>query len=129
VKKYKGAAYSGEHGDGLVRSEWIEPIIGSRLVRGASPRSRTFRSEGLMNPGKNRAPVQAGRQEPVSLQARLRGPEVRSGARLERMERAGAASAGFAAAVEMCNNNGHCRKFRPRVRCARRSAQPAMRST
>src|SRR6266851_1447516 len=25
VKKYKGAAYSGEHGDGLVRSEWIEP--------------------------------------------------------------------------------------------------------
>src|SRR5207249_4975555 len=23
VKKYKGAAYSGEHGDGLVRSEWI----------------------------------------------------------------------------------------------------------
>src|SRR5206468_12968084 len=32
VKKYKGAAYSGEHGDGLVRSEWIEPIIGPRLV-------------------------------------------------------------------------------------------------
>src|SRR5258708_12922482 len=31
VKKYKGAAYSGEHGDGLVRSECIEPIIGSRL--------------------------------------------------------------------------------------------------
>ena len=26
VKEYKGS-YSGEHGDGLVRSEWIEPVV------------------------------------------------------------------------------------------------------
>ena len=32
VKRFKGA-YSGEHGDGLVRSEWIEPILGARLTR------------------------------------------------------------------------------------------------
>ena len=31
VREYKGA-FSGEHGDGLVRSEWIEPILGARLV-------------------------------------------------------------------------------------------------
>jgi FAD/FMN-containing dehydrogenase len=31
VREFKGA-FSGEHGDGLVRSEWIEPILGSRLT-------------------------------------------------------------------------------------------------
>ena len=31
VKEYKGA-YSGEHGDGLVRSEWIAPFFGPRLT-------------------------------------------------------------------------------------------------
>src|SRR5207245_2460073 len=31
VKQYKGA-YSGEHGDGLVRSEWIAPFFGPRLT-------------------------------------------------------------------------------------------------
>ena len=32
VKRVQGRAYSGEHGDGLVRSEWIEPIFGPRLT-------------------------------------------------------------------------------------------------
>src|SRR5207237_294844 len=36
VKQYKGA-YSGEHGDGLVRSEWIAPVFGPRLT--AAPRA------------------------------------------------------------------------------------------
>src|SRR2546422_11339678 len=31
VKEFKGA-YSGEHGDGLVRSEWIAPFFGPRLT-------------------------------------------------------------------------------------------------
>ena len=31
VREYKGA-YSGEHGDGLVRSEWIAPFFGPRLT-------------------------------------------------------------------------------------------------
>src|SRR3970282_1582018 len=32
VREYKGS-YSGEHGDGLVRSEWIEPLYGPRVAR------------------------------------------------------------------------------------------------
>ena len=32
VREYKGS-HSGEHGDGLVRSEFHEPMFGSRLVR------------------------------------------------------------------------------------------------
>src|SRR6266849_3404081 len=52
VKKYKGAAYSGEHGDGLVRSEWIEPIIGSRLVAALAEIKDLFDPRALLNPGK-----------------------------------------------------------------------------
>src|SRR4029077_12869404 len=52
VKRYKGAAYSGEHGDGLVRSEWIEPIIGPRLTAALGEIKALFDPENLMNPGK-----------------------------------------------------------------------------
>ena len=51
VKEYKGS-YSGEHGDGLVRSEWIEPIYGARLARAFAEIKRAFDPKGLMNPGK-----------------------------------------------------------------------------
>ncbi len=52
VRSYKGAAYSGEHGDGLARTEWIEPIIGSRLTRALEEIKDLFDPRGLMNPGK-----------------------------------------------------------------------------
>src|SRR5882672_3006200 len=52
VKRYKGAAYSGEHGDGLVRSEWIEPIIGPRLTAALAEIKALFDPKNLMNPGK-----------------------------------------------------------------------------
>src|SRR2546430_10058021 len=58
VRKYKGAAYSGEHGDGLVRSEWIEPIIGSRLVAALAEIKDLFDPKGLLNPGKIVQPSQ-----------------------------------------------------------------------
>ena len=51
VKRFKGA-YSGEHGDGLVRSEWIEPILGARLTRALAEIKALFDPQGLMNPGK-----------------------------------------------------------------------------
>ncbi len=51
VKEYKGS-YSGEHGDGLVRSEWIEPVYGARLTRAFGEIKQAFDPKGLMNPGK-----------------------------------------------------------------------------
>ena len=51
VKEYKGS-YSGEHGDGLVRSEWIEPVYGPRLARAFAEIKHAFDPKGLMNPGK-----------------------------------------------------------------------------
>src|SRR3954452_10874178 len=51
VKEYKGA-YSGEHGDGLVRSEWIAPFFGPRLTRALGEIKSWLDPRGLMNPGK-----------------------------------------------------------------------------
>src|SRR5438477_8247480 len=50
VRGYKGAAYSGEHGDGLVRSEWIEPILGTRLASALAEIKDLFDPTGLLNP-------------------------------------------------------------------------------
>jgi FAD/FMN-containing dehydrogenase/Fe-S oxidoreductase len=117
VKKYKGAAYSGEHGDGLVRSEWIEPIIGSRLVAALAEIKDLFDPKGLLNPGKI---VRPSKQDDRTLF------RFKPGYAAERPDTVldwsewsvpGAASQGFAAAVEMCNNNGHCRKFDAGTMC------------
>ena len=45
VREYKGA-FSGEHGDGLVRSEWV-----ALAVRAAADRARSRRSRTLFDPG------------------------------------------------------------------------------
>ena len=45
VRQYKGA-YSGEHGDGLVRSEWIAPFFGPKLTRAFEEIKDLLRSEG-----------------------------------------------------------------------------------
>ncbi len=51
VREYKGA-YSGEHGDGLVRSEWVAWQFGPRLTRAFEEIKELFDPRGLMNPGK-----------------------------------------------------------------------------
>ena len=51
VREYKGS-HSGEHGDGLVRSEFNEPMFGSRLARAFEEVKDRFDPDGLYNPGK-----------------------------------------------------------------------------
>ena len=51
VREYKGA-FSGEHGDGLVRSEWVGWQFGPRLNRAFEEIKDLFDPAGLMNPGK-----------------------------------------------------------------------------
>jgi FAD/FMN-containing dehydrogenase/Fe-S oxidoreductase len=115
VREYKGA-YSGEHGDGLVRSEWIEPIIGPRLARTLEEIKDLFDPKGLMNPGKI---VRAPRMDDRSLFRFKPGYATRPlETALDWSEWGGPeGGAGFAAAVEMCNNNGHCRKFDAGTMC------------
>src|SRR5437773_332722 len=63
VREYKGA-FSGEHGDGLVRSEWVAWQFGPRLTRAFEEIKNLFDPAGLMNPGKI---VRATRMDDTSL--------------------------------------------------------------
>jgi FAD/FMN-containing dehydrogenase/Fe-S oxidoreductase len=109
VKQFKGA-YSGEHGDGLVRSEWIEPILGERLTRTLSEVKDLFDPRGLMNPGKI---VRPSRMDDRSLFRFKPGhAEPKLETVLDWTE-----WGGFERATEMCNNNGHCRKFDAGTMC------------
>ena len=103
VREFKGA-YSGEHGDGLVRSQWIEPIIGPRLTASLAEIKALFDPKGLMNPGKI---VRPPRQDDRALMRYKPGYTVRP---IETVLDWGEWG-GLAGAAEMCNNNGHCRKF------------------
>src|SRR2546430_14068145 len=51
VKEFKGA-YSGEHGDGLVRSEWIAPFFGPRLTAFLGCGKALLDPRGPVKPGK-----------------------------------------------------------------------------
>jgi FAD/FMN-containing dehydrogenase/Fe-S oxidoreductase len=109
VREYKGA-YSGEHGDGLVRSEWIAPFFGPRLTGAFEEIKDLFDPKGLMNPGKI---VRPSKQDDRSL---FRFKPDYSTAKLD-TALDWSDWGGFAGAIEMCNNNGHCRKFDAGTMC------------
>src|SRR5258708_31264782 len=95
VRRYKGA-YSGEHGDGLVRSEWIAPFFGPRLTAALAEIKSGFDPQGLMNPGKIVNPPRQDDRSPFRYGPAYRQPSPRTF--LD-----SSASRGFARAVEMCN--------------------------
>ena len=109
VKEYKGA-YSGEHGDGLVRSEWIEPFFGPRLTAALGEIKSWLDPKGLMNPGKIVAPS---KMDDQSLFRYKPGYATKPPTPALDWSEWG----GFDKAVEMCNNNGHCRKFDAGTMC------------
>jgi len=117
VKKYKGAAYSGEHGDGLVRSEWIEPVLGARLAAALAEIKDLFDPKGLLNPGKIVRPSKQDDRTLFRFKPGYAAQELDTTLDWSEWSVPGAASRGFAAAVEMCNNNGHCRKFDAGTMC------------
>src|SRR4029453_15540801 len=100
----------GEHGDGLVRSEWIAPFFGPRLTAALGEVKSWFDPKGLMNPGKI---VNPPRQDDRSLMRY--GPQYKQPAPGTVLD--WSAWNGFAGAGEMCNNNGHRRKFDARTSC------------
>ncbi|MFZ5558310.1 MAG: FAD-binding and (Fe-S)-binding domain-containing protein [Pseudomonadota bacterium] len=117
VKEYKGS-YSGEHGDGLVRSEWIAPVYGERLARAFGEIKQAFDPLGLMNPGKIVAPPKMDDRRLFRFKPGYETLRVQTGLDWSEHE-VGPENRGrgFAAAVEMCNNNGHCRKFDAGTMC------------
>jgi len=109
VREYKGA-YSGEHGDGLVRSEWIAPMFGPRITHAFEQIKDIFDPRGLMNPGKI---VRPSKMDDRTL---FRYKPDYSARKLDTVLD-WSEWGGFDKAVEMCNNNGHCRKFDAGTMC------------
>jgi FAD/FMN-containing dehydrogenase/Fe-S oxidoreductase len=109
VRAYKGA-HSGEHGDGLVRSEFHEAMFGERLVRAFEQIKQAFDPQGVLNPGKI---VGAPRMDNRTL---FRYPPGYGAAPIA-TALDWSAWGGFLGAAEMCNNNGACRKDEPGVMC------------
>jgi FAD/FMN-containing dehydrogenase/Fe-S oxidoreductase len=117
VREYKGA-YSGEHGDGLVRSEWIAPMFGPRITAAFGELKDLFDPRGLLNPGKIVRPSKMDERTLFRYPPGYATPAL--AAALDWSEHEGETAPrgqGFAKAVEMCNNNGHCRKFDAGTMC------------
>ena len=113
VRAYKGS-HSGEHGDGIVRSEFHQDMFGERLVRAFAQVKDSFDPDGLFNPGKIvRAPKFDDRNH-FRYGPDYRADDVRT--RLDWSAYPGAGG-GFQGAVEMCNNNGACRALGAGVMC------------
>ncbi len=110
VKQFKGSAFSGEHGDGLVRSEWIEPILGERLTRALAEIKDLFDPNGLMNPGKIVRPTRMDDRTMFRFQPGYSAQKLDTVLDWSPW-------GGFDRAAEMCNNNGHCRKFDAGTMC------------
>jgi FAD/FMN-containing dehydrogenase/Fe-S oxidoreductase len=106
VRAYKGS-HSGEHGDGIVRSEFHEQMFGPRLVRAFEAVKDRFDPAGLFNPGNI---VRAPKFDDRNLFRY--GPDYRGEARQAALDWSAypGAGGGLLGAVEMCNNNGACRK-------------------
>ena len=113
VREYKGS-HSGEHGDGLVRSEFNEPMFGSQLARAFEEVKDRFDPNGFYNPGKI---VRAPKFDDRSLfryKPDYAGVEIRT--ELDWSAYPGVGG-GLQGAIEMCNNNGACRKLAGGAMC------------
>ena len=130
VRHYKGA-YSGEHGDGLCRGEWIEWQFGPRINEAFSKIKHYLDPINLLSPQRM---INSPKMDDASL---MRFPpsyrvipvktaldwsawNVQNNPVTEETSAPGTggdAAQGLAKAVEMCNNNGHCRKFDAGTMC------------
>lgn len=100
VKEY-GGSWSGEHGDGLVRSPYMEKFYGPKIYAAFKAVKALFDPAGLMNPGKiiDAPPMDQNLRYGTTYKA-----EDFPTAYQYRQD------GSFAAAVEMCTGVGACRK-------------------
>jgi len=113
VREYKGS-HSGEHGDGLVRSEFNEVMFGSRLARAFEQVKDRFDPKDLFNPGKIVRPPKFDDRGLFRYAPGYHGEPIET--HLDWSAYTGAGG-GFQGAIEMCNNNGACRKLSGGAMC------------
>ncbi|MFQ5428702.1 MAG: FAD-binding and (Fe-S)-binding domain-containing protein [Phycisphaerae bacterium] len=100
-----GGTMTGEHGDGIVRSCWLEKMYGPRIIEAFGRIKSVFDPNGLMNPGKIVAPM------PMTEHLRYDSlPEPSAepsgpGTRLDFSEHGG-----MLGLANMCSGVGQCRQ-------------------
>ncbi|WP_405402150.1 FAD-binding and (Fe-S)-binding domain-containing protein [Paracoccus sp. Ld10] len=110
VRKFKGS-FSGEHGDGISRSEFVEPMFGAKLTRAFEQVKDAFDPHNHLNPGKIVRPLKMDDRNLMRFAAGYGVVEPRKTA-LDWSQ-----WGGLGGAVEMCNNNGTCRKLAGGTMC------------
>lgn len=114
VREYKGS-HSGEHGDGLVRSEFHEAMFGPRIVRAFETVKDAFDPKNMLNPGRIVRPPRMDDRWLFRYPPGY-GPSPGFKPKLDWSDHPGPLG-GMLGAVEMCNNNGTCRAFDAGVMC------------
>ncbi|RXZ36634.1 FAD-binding oxidoreductase [Oxalobacteraceae bacterium CAVE-383] len=130
VRKYKGA-FSGEHGDGLCRGEWVAWQYGPKINAAFAEIKNLFDPANRLSPDRIVRPPKMDdaanfrfapgyRELPYTplldwsawnvKRNPMTGEETTPGTGDDR-------TGGLAKLVEMCNNNGHCRKFDADTMC------------
>ena len=113
VKNFSGS-HSGEHGDGISRSEFNPVMFGDKLNTAFMTLKKILDPSDLFNPGKI---VNAPKMDERDLFRYAPGYKVTDfTTKLDWKSWHGAAG-GLQGAVEMCNNNGACRKLVGGVMC------------
>jgi FAD/FMN-containing dehydrogenase/Fe-S oxidoreductase len=113
VRDYKGS-HSGEHGDGIVRSEFHEAMFGDRIVADFREVKHRFDPDNVLNPGKIVDPPDMDDRTLFRYPPDYRVRDLKTVLDWSAYPGAGG---GFQGAVEMCNNNGACRKLEGGVMC------------
>ncbi|MEO6320115.1 MAG: FAD-linked oxidase C-terminal domain-containing protein, partial [Polaromonas sp.] len=130
VRHYKGA-YSGEHGDGLCRGEWIEWQFGPKINDAFAQIKNYLDPLSLLGPRRIINPPRmddtrlmrfppAYKVIPIQTALDWSAWNVQNDPVTEQTSAPGSGgdpAQGFAKAVEMCNNNGTCRKLDLGVMC------------
>ena len=130
VRRFKGA-YSGEHGDGLCRGEWIRWQFGDKIHEAFGQIKQWMDPIGLYSPARMIDPPKMDDERlfrfpssyrviPIQTALDWSAWNVTADPVTEAVSAPGTGgdpAQGFAKAVEMCNNNGHCRKFDAGTMC------------
>tara|TARA_B100000927_G_scaffold84302_1_gene67687 strand:+ start:1062 stop:3962 length:2901 start_codon:yes stop_codon:yes gene_type:complete len=109
VKDYKGS-HSGEHGDGIVRSEFHEMMFGKEITNAFEEIKDAFDSKNLLNPGKIVRPLKSNDRSLMRYKSGYQTQNISTNYDWSNWGQ-------FSDAVEMCNNNGACRKLDSGVMC------------
>jgi FAD/FMN-containing dehydrogenase/Fe-S oxidoreductase len=100
VKKYKGS-FSGEHGDGIVRGEFLPMLIGEKNYELIEKIKNVFDPKGIFNPGKIVNPRKMDRD--LRYETDREEPVVPTFMSFEDTQ-------GLLRLAENCNGSGDCRK-------------------